>query len=82
MLPGGGLLGGGVGGCQRPVLDRLMDPDTQLLLAFDFDLDDGAVGQVILEHHINSVAGGEGILNMRDGGRAACMAPIQLEAMR
>jgi hypothetical protein len=29
-----------------------MDPDAQPLLALDLNLDHGAVGQVILEHHI------------------------------
>jgi hypothetical protein len=41
-----------------------MDSDAQLLLAFD--LDDCAVGQVILEHHINPVTGSERRFNMRD----------------
>jgi hypothetical protein len=43
-----------------------MDSDTQLLLAFDLDLDDRAVGQVVLEHHINPIASGEGVFNVRD----------------
>ncbi len=47
-----------------------MDPDAELLLPFHLHLNDGAVGQVILQHHINPVAGGEGVLNMRDSGRA------------
>jgi len=60
---------------QEAVLDDLVDADADVLLAIDSDLDDGAVGQVVLEHHIDAVPGAEPVLEVKHCCGAEAVAP-------